>query len=367
MYGWLYKKILFVVAFISHRVYSTPQRVREWILIRVIKRSQSYTLIKNDLPKDSEKIAILVAFARSPMLESVKRSIVLLKNQGVHVVLIMNDNTSTETWINALKDDVDTLFIRPNIGRDFGAYQSGIQFLKEKGFYNTISELFLLNDSVYYTPISLTKLNDFVNVQKPWKSLFLNFQYKIHAQSFFLSFGREILDSRAFNKYWNNYYPTSIRRRVVVNGELRLTKKLISAGFMVTPFINAQTIEDALNHSPMTPSEELSAYGDFFQVSGLVSERESESRQKIELLRRVLDNKNPTHHLGLLTTRLLGTPLKMDIVMRGITSLGSVHECLLLAQVPLPEVESFVSEISMRGTKAGHFGITKIWRLFGFE
>jgi hypothetical protein len=270
-------------------------------------------------------------------------------------------------WIDALKSEVDTLLIRPNIGRDFGAYQSGINFLKIKGIYQTITELFLLNDSVYYTPISLKKLNDFIALQKPWKSLFLNFKYKIHAQSFFLSFGREILDSQAFKKFWENYYPTSMRRQVVDKGELCLTKHLLHAGYRVTPFVNSQLIEETLDHYSMTPSEEFSALGEFFHSISAATDSNIEGKRRIELIREILDNKNPTHHLGLFTTRSLGAPLKMDIVMRGFASTGAVRECLLEAKVPAAEVEVCLNEIVSRGTDATGYGIAKIWKTFGFE
>jgi len=367
MFGWMRKKILFVVAFISHRLYSTPLRIREWVLIRLFRQSLSYRVVKDDLSNQANKVAILAVYPRIPMFDSVKRSILLLKNQGVSVVLIVNSNSSMSSWVDALKSEVDTLLIRPNIGRDFGAYQLGINFLKSKGVLQTTTELFLLNDSVYYTPISLTKLNDFIDLQKPWKSLFLNFQYKIHAQSFFLSFGREILDSQAFEKFWNNYYPTSMRRQVVVKGELRLTKFLLSAGFRVTPLVNSQIIEETLDHNSMSPSEEFSALGEFFHSISATTDSRIEEKQKIELIREILDNKNPTHHLGLFTTRLLGAPLKMDIVMRGFTSTGAVRECLLEAKVPAVEVEVCINEIGSRGTDATGYGITKIWKTFGFE
>ena len=367
MFGWLHQKILFAVAFISHRIYSTPLRVREWILIRIFGRSFSYTVVKDDLSNQSDKVAIFVVFPRVPMLESVIRSVVQLKNHGVSIVLIINSNSSTPSWVDTLKPLVDTLLIRPNIGRDFGAYQAGIKFLKSKGSYQKVSELFLLNDSVYYTPMSLKKLGDFIDLQKPWKSLFLNYQYKIHAQSFFLSFGREILDSHAFKKFWNRYYPTSIRRQVVVKGELKLSKYLLQAGFRVTPYIDSQKIEEVLEKNSMTLSEELSAFDEFFQPHTIESNSKIVKKQKTELLRVILDKKNPTHHLGLLTTRLLGTPLKMDIVMRGITSLGGVRECLLEAGVPESEVDICLTEMSSRGTAATGYGITKYWKMFGFE
>ena len=367
MFGWMRKKILFVVAFISHRLYSTPLRIREWVLIRLFRQSLSYTVVKDDLSNQANKVAILAVYPRIPMFDSVKRSILLLKNQGVSVVLIVNSNSSMSSWVDALKSEVDTLLIRPNIGRDFGAYQSGINFLKSKGVLQKTTALFLLNDSVYYTPISLTKLNDFLALQKSWKSLFLNFQYKIHAQSFFLSFGREILDSQAFEKFWNDYYPTSIRRRVVVKGELRLTKCLLHSGFRVTPFIDSQIIEEALNNNLMSPSEEFSALGEFFYSNSGGTDSKIYGAQRIELLRGILDTKNPTHHLGLFTTRLLGAPLKMDIVMRGYASTGAVRECLLEAKVPAAEVEVCINEINSQGTDATGYGIRMIWKTFGFE
>ena len=367
MFSGLQRIILFALAFVSHRVYSTPLRVREWFLIRILRQSSSYRVVKDDISSQADKIAILVVYPRSPMFDSVKRSITLLKNQGISVVLIVNANSSMPSWVDAFKPEVDTLLIRPNIGRDFGAYQSGINFLKNKGTYKKVTELFLLNDSVYYTPISLTKLNDFIALQKPWKSFFLNFQYKIHAQSFFLSFGREVLDSQAFEKFWNKYYPTSIRRRVVVKGELRLTEYLLNSGFRVTPFVNSQIIEEALDHDLMSPSEELSALGEFFYSPSVAAESKIEGRQRIELIREILDNKNPTHHLGLFTTRSLGVPLKMDIVMRGYASIGSVRECLIAASVPTLEVEDCLAEMSSRGTEATGYGITKVWKTFGFE
>jgi len=367
MLAWSVNKLLFLLAFISFWVHSSPLRAREWFLIRILKSSQRYQLVKNELPQITPKIAVLATYPRVAMLASVGRSITLLKEQGFSVILVMNESSYTKKWADSFTGEVDALLIRPNIGRDFGAYQSGVQFLEKHGYYKSIQELILLNDSVYYTPLSVSKLKNFFESEMPWKSLFLNYRYRIHAQSFFLSFGREVLISQAFKRFWSNYYPTSIRRRVVVRGELKLTAKLLRGGFRPVPFVNSERIEAAMTISQMLPSEELAAFGDFFRSSDQSLTARIDSHQRVTLIRRVLDKSNPTHQIGLLSTRLLGTPLKLDIVKRGISSIGSVREVLVATSVPQSEIDEILSEISAGGTDVSHPGIRGLWFKFGFN
>jgi hypothetical protein len=357
--------VIRLLALFSFFCYSWKIRAGEWVEIRLLRRHKQIVLLKESDLNLIDRFAVLALFPRTALLPSVKRLVELLKRQGYSIVAIINESSHSERWVAELEIDLDVIIKRPNIGRDFGAYQCGIRYLESRlHLEKPHAELLLVNDSVYYTPKAAAGLRDFFGSPSDWKSLFINFQFHLHAQSFFVSFAGKVLSDRKFREFWKKYYPTSIRHNVINKGEIALSRTLLSRGFSPDPFVTAERLEQSLSVNPELKLFEK--FGVWSEAPEKYRDLERTSPQlDIFRLRQVLDLKNPTHQLGLLSARLLGTPLKLDLMKTALCTFADFRECMLESEVSEEEWLHLRAVLIATGTSNSVQGLPALWRRYG--
>jgi lipopolysaccharide biosynthesis protein len=311
--------------------------------IKLLKRHRRFVVntVSGNLLK-SKKIAIVALYPRGPLWNSVARLISSLLEEGYEVVAVVN-NSSLRSWIPNLSSFPITIIERENVGRDFGSYKCGVNFLYEKGLITQINSLLLCNDSVIYGSGFGNFLKSFEDQSSDWTTAFLNFEKHTHAQSFFQSFSKEILQGRTFLNFWFDYYPSNRRVHAIDRGEVRLSQQLISEGFFPKSIVNAENIRN--NY----PSEKL-ALNDFFSVmpEDFYNTLNLPIQIKNELfwhsLQRSFMEKNCSHLAGLLAFKALGAPLKLDLIATGRVSIESLREALANDGLESGEISELTSE-----------------------
>jgi len=354
-----------LIAQISFTLFSLKKRMLEFINIRINRKHKIYKVIMTS-SSTSSKIAIVAAFPRGNLLDSICRLVDRLRFNGYHVIVIMNEGSSkSKDWIDELSNRDLTIICRPNIGRDFGAYQAGIRYVHNLPIYSNLERILFANDSVYYFPDSENFLDNILNVDGNWIAMFVNFQQSIHAQSFFQIFNRELFTNNAFLDFWSNYYPTNFRHRVINNGELKLAGLLIEAGFFPKPFVTAELIESSDQSHLVNREEKFALWSNFgSMIPGLLAASEEDHNLQF---RRVFTRLNPTHHVGIVSTRVLKAPLKLDLLRTGLVSLSGLRDVAKGAGLTGLELENFTAEMSSKGSDASFSGFHKLWREFGYE
>jgi hypothetical protein len=326
------------------------------------------------IPTDMRRIAIVAIHPSEACLPFILNLLEALKASGSSR-LVLSTKRLSASLAEPLIEHSDRLIERHGIGRDFGSYQMGIGLLKEWGVYDSVDTLVLANDSMFYQSGFSETLSGMLN--SDWSALFENYEIHYHAQSFFQVFGRPVLQSKAFNKFWGDYVPLSSRKHAIDNGEVGLSTKLIKAGYFPSVVYTSRRLMDALSKRYETGqdidlvSKTLYAtmgprYAEMLrnlavnQPSAMLERNASsllECTIASEIARRS-ETKNPTHTVGLLANVLLNAPIKRDIAYRGCATAGEV---LRVASGYSPqEIACMERDFRIRGNPAMLTGLRRM-------
>ena len=341
-------------------------RIQNWSNVRLLrahKRGSIYA--EGEIIEGSHDFAIFAIYPRVGIIESVLRAIQYLIENDVHVICILNQTQSSSEFasqINKIHPDA-TILLRPNIGRDFGAYKFGFEYLiKTKKLCNY---LYFLNDSIIYTPDFnkvMNKVAEHDNI--PWKCLFVNTEHYVHAQSFFLRFSTEIVNSNNFRKFWLDYYPTFQRRKTIRYGEQELSKILLNSHYIPMPYFSHQMVSPEFVNNFTSP--EIMALFEKTDTTRLFRwERDEEV-----LLTRASDifaRRNPTHLLGLPLTRFAGAPLKLDLLKNWSVEVSTIgiFDALIGAGISSEEANQIIFSMLSQGTSSSYTNLRKLWSMHG--
>jgi len=373
------------------RVYFQSLRIREVVDGGIEKKSDVYFVFvlytKSSLPAFT--IGAFDAIARSP-----------------HNLIVVS-NASLPPLLKAeVAEQCHKLIVRKNIGRDFGAYKDGINYVLEH--HPEANRIVVMNDSVFFLRRSLDKLiadltgpQDFIGVTEVH-------QFHYHVQSFMLSFGRGVLTSAAFRRFWKRYLPVGSRRWAIHRGEIRLTRTLTRAGFRphilfqaahLLPHLQSRPVREVMEATRLLPTEVRgNLYANFLPVLG--EKYSSDAVSSVEAIasgiRRVhagpfgtsqgvlprinaqaasmeqwsfkifpnqivfsISQNNQMHHGGFLFIKYLGLPLlKRDIFYRELYTLEDVHQ--ILSDVGEPLRDDILGDLRRAGSGANLRGLHRI-------
>jgi hypothetical protein len=152
-----------------------------------------------------------------------------MRDLGYRVILVHNGIENAA----ALHRDAGSLtslcIARQNIGLDFAAWRLAISCLWPT--FDRVRDLVLINDSVFgpLTPLAgafeamQSRDADFWGITDSWEQGY-------HLQSYFLAFRHRALAHPAFRRFWETYGSPANKKRVIAEGEIRLSRALINGG-----------------------------------------------------------------------------------------------------------------------------------------
>jgi hypothetical protein len=354
--------------------------------------------------KKSGKYAIFVLYARSTLPSFTVNLIDAVARTPFNLIIVSNIELDPLQRAQ-LQEQCHILIERANLGRDFGAYKDGIEYILEHD--KDVERVLLVNDSLFFFSRGLDKLlADFDGPQEfIGTTEVLEFHY--HVQSFMLSFGRNVLRNRHFLKYWRKYRPVSTRRWSIHKGEVNLTRRLTRAGFrphilfqaaQLTPHLQRRAVRDVLESVRLFPdSFRRRLYQQFDEIVGEGGRKDSlaaletisqgvrtlpasrgDDRSKLGRISgqavtmekwnfEILTNKivstiadrNQVHVGGFFFMKYLGLPIiKRDIFFREIYALEEVHRILTDLNEPLRD--EVLSDLRRGGTGKHISGFRRI-------
>lgn len=257
------------------------------------------------------------------------------------------------------------------MGRDFGSYKAGWEWIQKRGDLKNIDTLALVNDSLFYAKEIGATIKDMLAQKGGWLCMFENFQTLYHAQSFFQIFRAPVFHSAAFADFWQNYVPSSARMHVITKGEVGFTRALMDAGFEPHAYYNAMRLRaDILGKFgngplPAMLEDTLNITFDFrnkkkddrpcARKEDFLTLLPTDVAHKIGTM---AETHNPTHAVGLLCNYLYQAPIKRDICYREVLAMSDL---LALAQgFSAEEKESMFFDLRRKGVPANFAGIRKI-------
>lgn len=173
----------------------------------------------------------------------------LKEKMGFAVCFIANCKINNEDK-EELKSYCYQIIERANVGRDFGAYKTGVLYYEKE---IRQSELFLLaNDSVYGPIQDLNRIVEKMkkeNYDYIGDTLFED-NFNRHIGSYFILLNSSVITSKYFWSFWKKLKYHSSRRFAIHKGEVRFSTKVLKY-FYGGAVINSNTlIEYFLNISP---------------------------------------------------------------------------------------------------------------------
>ena len=84
------------------------------------------------------------------------------------------------------------------------------------------------------------------------------------------------------------------------------------------------------------------------------------------LMRRQYLENNITHHQGLLASRVLKAPLKLDILQSGQTTIDGLRVSLVSLGLPEDELRDLLQVMTLKGTHASRRGFSRLWGMYGY-
>jgi hypothetical protein len=297
-----------------------PKRFRNWIKVRVLRKHLIYTVTGMKLKKKSKNIAIFAIFPGTSPLASVLRILKQLHSNKYSVLVVINDNEKSKRFVDEISKMGCAILVRTNVGADFGAYQSGIRYLKKYEYYENLNSLILINDSIYVTKSSEKSISRIASDTNLYNCLFLHREHTIHAASMYLKFNREILQSKRFKRFWDFYYPYSNKKKTIKLGEHRLTEIVGLKHFV--PYVDFVSISEqrAVKFTKPEIIQILSYSRRFSLVASTYIADAVRFQSYSAALTYAVFNLHVSNSVGLFLNRTHGVPLKMDLVKQGVVS-----------------------------------------------
>ena len=170
----------------------------------------------------SDSVVIIAIFQSFTLRPDTVNFIDELRKRRVALIVI-NTSTVNSGWINWLNTVTCVYIERSNYGQCFGSYKTGIDFLQSENEYEKLKNIYFFNDSVFVSPDRLASFLD--------KYLFEdvcgvtdNYEFKHHVSSFALKFNSKIIKSKDFRDFWKSYRLTSLRQKLIHDGEIELSQ-----------------------------------------------------------------------------------------------------------------------------------------------
>ena len=123
---------------------------------------------------------------------------------------------------------------RDNIGYDFESYRNGIG---EIGDIESLDHLIILNSSFIildHARLCSAVISKLDSEDADIVALTASNERARHAQSYFISFSRKVVTSKAFADWWADLTPTSERQEVIDRYEIGMSRYFMEKGFTIS-------------------------------------------------------------------------------------------------------------------------------------
>lgn len=169
---------------------------------------------------------VLALFEKEVFRKDILMLLGVLKDKNFYVSCV-NSNKINRELIETHQSLYGTYIERFNYGRDFGSYKTGINHFLKKGNVDNTDVLLILNDSVFYSKKNLSQwLDNLVQSKSLVTGATENLEMEHHVGSFCVSVKRQVFKNKYFINYWKKYSETDRRYKVIMKGELKLSKVL---------------------------------------------------------------------------------------------------------------------------------------------
>lgn len=343
----------------SYFLFTLKSRCINWFKVRVLRLHNKIKILGSPY-KNQTRVAVIALWPRPAILKSVLRLIDFFIEENVHVICVVNESKMSSEWINEIKKRDVSILLRPNVGRDFGAYRAGYRFVKSNIEFEGVSNLIFANDSVFFLDESKNALKKVIDSDKDITSLYLNYQFHLHAQSFFVNYNNKVFSTKIFADFWKGYYPSQERKHAINQGEVKLSTLLQERGYQFQGHYSATYLLDILSSHKPNLLELANIYKLHNDPQSLRKKQYLPDQFHNLFISRTADSENVSHLFATYLTRTVGAPLKLDVLKTGTATTSEVAAALE-SKVEQNELENLLIYMQTQGTWASNRGIKSLW------
>ena len=181
------------------------------------------------------KIAIFAHYDKyNQVQEYVKYYLCQLSTVCDEIICVTTSALSTDD-IQQLKQYCSDVILRENVGHDFYSYKIGLASIQD---LRRVDKLILCNDSCFGPLFELQNIYaKLINSSGDFCGISANSRPSLHLQSYFLIFSPQVVNSAAFNDFWQELEIISDKDSIVNNYEVGLSQCLLSAGFKLSSWL----------------------------------------------------------------------------------------------------------------------------------
>ena len=219
-------------------------------------REESYALEGVEVDKEivdlgfssGNKICIFAHFdAASKLHKYVIEYLKKIKKFGYDIVFVTTSEEIPE--LEQLKDYVNLVVHRKNIGHDFVSWQSFILTYKKLLMGK---EVLLTNDSIFVDPEKVDAVfHDMDNRDFDIYGATKSYQYAEHLQSYFVNFDHSVTQSEYFWEFWEQYPCSLVKDSVVKHGEIGMSQFFLEKGFKLYAFSDSIGLTTSSDINPV--------------------------------------------------------------------------------------------------------------------
>ena len=163
-----------------------------------------------------------------------------LFDEGFDVVFVSTASNLKDTDIDKVKDFCRGILIKENIGYDFGAWKSGLEWIGDELF--DYEKLLLCNDSVYAPIYPFDEVFQQMEDQYDFWGITDSYEVRYHIQSYFMFFERSVFSDEVFINFWKKYKIYKNKMNIVLNYEIGLSQKLLHRGFSLGAYASFSSL-----------------------------------------------------------------------------------------------------------------------------
>ena len=184
-----------------------------------------YNIYENKKLNSTKKVCLFSQYdENSKIPEHVLYTLKQLKHNNFDIVIITTSEKITENDKNLLYKTCSTIIHRENIGRDFGSWTVGINYLNNLNIKP--NNILLINDSQYFPLYEMKDMftNMALKNYDMW-GITDSYERKYHIQSYFLMCNSKIINSAFWKNYWNKFKIYKNKDKTIDIHEIGITQR----------------------------------------------------------------------------------------------------------------------------------------------
>jgi len=165
-----------------------------------------------------------------------------LDRLGCETVIVSTAENLDDENIRKALPFCSRFIVKQNIGYDFASWRTGLESVGDLSGYD---RLIVANDSVYGPLQDLGKVFDEMEGRNvDFWGITDSLKYGRHLQSYFLVYGKPVVQSATFCEFWRRLPDYRHKYVVIIQGEIGLSRRLVAAGFDFAAYRPIEAVQE---------------------------------------------------------------------------------------------------------------------------